>query len=278
MREVLPKANAFFDIAPLSDLNYSRLLPSHIEVRQGRLPFGGDPQLVMFAAQNPKDKKWEASGSGFPVLHKGVVSIVTAGHVAAALEGKVVVLKGPEGSVLLTPQQCRMLFNAEVDLALITIPSSQLKVLFGVCACIELDHNLRHVADSGISALYQVYGYPLSKNKFSNTAGWTLEGFRVSLGKQEMVPSRSKLLDLKIPLFAFHIDLKNMVDDQFEKFDRLGALKGLSGGPVLRHDVNASGAGRIAGVFLEWHSSDRTAVVLPAAAILAAFEVWGIAS
>ncbi|WP_157201462.1 hypothetical protein [Massilia sp. Root418] len=259
---------------PSSEVGYPNLFPNHVEVHYGRLAFGGDPQLVMFGAQNPDDKKWEASGSGFPVLHKGVVSIVTAGHVAAELEGKSVVLKGPEGSVFLEKQQCRILYNEDVDLALITIPSTQLKTLFSVCICIELDYELRDVADSGISSLYQVYGFPLSKNKFSNTVGWTLEGFRISLGRKAKVPLRSKLLDLEIPLLAFHIDLKEMVDDQLEKFDRLGALKGLSGGPVFRHDT-ASGAGRIAGVFLEWHSVERTAVVLPAAAIRAAFEAWG---
>ena len=260
--------------APSSNIAYSALLPNHVEVRYGRLAFGGDPQLVMFAAQNLKDKKWEASGSGFPVLHRGVVSIVTAGHVAAALEGKVVVLKGPEGSVVLKPQQCRMLFNEDVDLSIITIPSSQLATLFGICTCIDLEDNLMSVADSGVSSLYQVYGYPLSKNRFSNTEGWTREGFRISLGTQAVVPSRSKLLDLGIPLFAFDIDLKDLVDDQFEKYDRLGALRGLSGGPVLRHEVKTSGVGRIAGIFLEWHSVERTAVVLPATAIKAAFEIW----
>lgn len=151
MQEDTSKKNA-----PSSNIAYSALLPHHVEVRYGRLAFGGDPQLVMFAAQNLKDKKWEASGSGFPVLHKGVVSIVTAGHVAAALEGKVVVLKGPEGSVVLKPQQCRMLFNEGVDLAIITIPSPQLATLFGVCICIELEDNLMSVADSNASSLYQV--------------------------------------------------------------------------------------------------------------------------
>lgn len=259
---------------PLSNIDYSRLLPNRVEVRYGRLAFGGDPQIVMFVAQNIKNKKWEASGSGFPVLYKGVVSIVTAGHVAAELEGKVTVLKGPEGSIVLNPQQCRIIFNKNVDLAIITIPSTQLATLFGVCICIELDDNLMSVADSGVSSLYQVYGYPLSKNKFSNTGGWTREGFRISLGTQAAVPSRSKLLDLGIPLFAFDIDLKDMVDDQLEKYDRLGALRGLSGGPILRHEIKAPGAGQVAGIFLEWHSLERTALVLPAAAIKAALEIW----
>lgn len=74
-------------------------------------------------------------------------------------------------------------------------------------------------------------------------------------------------MDLGKPLFAFDIDLKFLVDDQLEKYDRSGASRGLSGGPVLRHEEKAYGVGRISGIFLEWNSVERTAVVLPATAI-----------
>jgi hypothetical protein len=254
-----------------------KLSPHHVEVQYGKLAFGGAPQIVLFANQDQDgDKKWTAAGSGFAVLHEGLISIVTAGHVAAELKGKPLVLIGPHGSVLVSPNQCRLLFNEEIDLALMTIPSVDLAELFGICVCIELDDHVMDAADSDVSALYQVYGYPLAKNKYSKTSGWKINAFRVSLGRQQPVPARSKLLDLKLPLLAFHIDLENMMDDQLMKDNRLGALKGMSGGPVLRHTVGAEhGAGKIVGIFLEWHATERTAVALPAAAIKAALQIWG---
>lgn len=247
-----------------------------VQVSFGNLPFGDDPHLILIVSCDPDgDKKWTAQGTGFPVLCDNMLTIITAAHVTRGLSGKPVVLIGPSGSLQLSPHECRVLQNSEIDLALISISSEDMVTLFGVCNCIELDFDTVACTDSGTEALYQLYGYPQSKNKYSRTEGWNYEAFRVSLGLERPIPARSALRALKIPLLGFDIDLKKMVDDDYQRNSRLGRLQGMSGGPVIRHPIHGTAnGGKIAGIFLEWHLAERTAIVLPALAIVACIKTW----
>ena len=106
--------------------------------------------------------------------------------------------------------------------------------------------------------------------------GWSMSKFCITLGPGAPVPNRSSLTQLGVPLLGFEIDLDNMVGDDGKPDNRIGKLEGMSGGPVIAYPIENGqpGPGKIAGVFLEWHSKEKVAVVMPALAIAATVRVW----
>ena len=249
--------------------------PQRLNVKFGKLRPGAEAQTVFIAVQDrDASKRWVASGTGFPVYFDGRIFIVTAAHNFRGMTDEPALLIGPNGYVRLFRDNFHLAGNTAIDIALIAMNSDDLITLFGECVCLQLD--LDALPNRTEPYAYQAYGYPVSKNKHSKTQGWPMAGWRITLGPAAPVPRRSKLNELGVPLLGFEIDLERMVNDDGEPDRRIGKLEGISGGPVVSHALgeNTVGPGMLAGVFLEWHSNERVAVVMPAMAIKAAIRAW----
>lgn len=246
--------------------------PLHVQI--GKLRHGADMQTVLIGVQDrDRTKKWKACGTAFPILFEGRIFLVSAAHNFVGLTDHPAVLIGTNGSVRLYRDNFHLVGNSLVDLALIALNSDDLKTLFGTCTCIELD--MESLPDRHGAYIHQAYGFPTSKNKHSNIEGWRLHGLRLSLGAETAIPARSKMNQFGAPIFGFELDPSQFVDNDGKRTGKIG-LDGMSGGPVICHRlVDMSLApGKVAGVFLEWHSTEKIAVVIPAMAIAAAVRIW----
>jgi hypothetical protein len=248
---------------------------TRLSVKIGKLKLGAQAQTVLIASHDrDASKRWHPRATGFPYYVNGRVFIATAAHGFLGLSDEPVLLIGPNGQVRLFRDRFKLVGSTAIDLALIALASDDLLTLFGECVCVEPD--MHALPGRTQPHAYQVVGFPASKNAYSKTKGWPMAGWRVTLGLAAAVPPRSKLDKLGVPLLAFNVDLKTMVNDEGEPDKRLGALKGMSGGPVISHALgeHTMGPGMLAGVFLEWHSDERVAVVMPAMGLAAAVESW----
>lgn len=247
----------------------------HLQLFRGKLRPGAEAQTIFIALQDrDRSKRWLACGTAFPVYVENKIVLVTAAHNFLGITDEPALLIGPNGHLRLFRDNFHMVGNTAIDLALIALSSDDLITLFGECVCVELD--LDALPERQEPHAYQAYGYPRSKNKHSNTSGWSLSKFRVTLGPTTVVPQASNLNQLGVPLLAFELDLSRMVDDDGNPDSRIGKLDGMSGGPVISHPIEKgqAGPGKLAGVFLEWHSKEKIAVVMPALAIATAVRVY----
>jgi hypothetical protein len=247
-----------------------------VHVQCGKLPFGGEPDVILLVSIDQYgDKKWKVIGTAFPLLHNGMVVLVTAGHVVEKLSGVPVHALNPREGSQISLSRASVSFNAEMDLAVIFCSSVDLHSLFNCCTCIDVDYTRVSAEDSGGTGIYQVYGYPVSKNKISRTSRFDPHMFRISLGKPNRLPARSRLSDLRVPLMCFDIAPDRLLDDDMKKTFALGKFDGMSGGPVIRHSTSHESLyGTLVGMFVEWHSVEKTAVVIPICLITMWIDVW----
>ncbi|CAG9171645.1 hypothetical protein CURE108131_11895 [Cupriavidus respiraculi] len=247
-----------------------------MQLHYGVLPFGSEPDtLLLVSIDQDRDKKWHAIGSAFPLYHNGKVYLITAGHVVAKLSGFPIYVLNSKEKSLISLRDAQVSVVRELDLAVVECSLNDLASLFGRCNCVKADYRVPRTGVGNNGDIYQVYGFPKSKNKISRSKGFGPNLFRVSLGAPRQLPKRSKLAGLPIPMMCFEIDPDRLFDDEFKPTFQLGKFEGLSGGPVIRHAAEIdSGAGSLVGMFVEWHSTEKVAVVVPIALITSWIEAW----
>jgi hypothetical protein len=258
----------------MSRKNETILVP--VNVQYGKLPFGEEPDtLLLMSIDQDGDKRWKSIGTAFPMLHGKVLAIITAAHALKDLDGFPLMALNPKNRKAISLKDSQILYSEDIDVAVIQCSSNDLSELFETCTCIEANYDCVSSQDSGADSLYQVYGYPRSKNKFSRSTPFNTYGFRVSLGTRKTLPERSKLSDIGMPTLCFDLDIRNLMNDERKKTLQIGKFDGMSGGPIIRH-ATSTGAlpGTLVGMFVEWHAVERTAVAVPISTIAAWIETW----
>lgn len=246
----------------------SEQIENAVKVSYGKLPYKSDFEPILLASIDLcGDKKFKLIGTAFPFLCDGWIGLITAAHTINKLSGNpIVAIMGPKK---LHVQNAQIIFFNEIDVAVIQCSSEDLNSLFDECICIEPDMGKTSNEESGIDAIYQVYGYPASKNKFSRLEITNPSIYRMTLGLHNNRPVGSKLTK-EFPLMCFDLGIKNMLDDEFNKTPQLGCFEGMSGGPVIRHKISSHDSdGQLVGMFVAWHKEEKTAVVIPAVVIAA---------
>lgn len=245
--------------------------PLKLEI--GMLPFESTPDVIqLLSIDQDGDKKWKTVGTAFPLFHNSILYIITAAHVVKDLTGKPLYAIHDRRTVSLATAS--ILKQDEFDIAVIRCNSETLAQIFSPCRCIHANLKLFSCNDSGEDAIYQVYGFPQSKNKISKTQPIIQKMFRMTLGRPHALPPKTKLAATGIPLLCFNAAPNDLVDEKFEKTSQLGKFEGMSGGPVIKHDIKENdAAGKIVGMFVEWHSAEKTAIAVPIAAIAAWIDI-----
>jgi hypothetical protein len=249
----------------------SEQLKNAVKVSYRKLPYKADFEPILLASMDRYgDKKFQLIGTAFPFFFEGWIGLITAAHTINNLSGNpIVAIVGPKKLHIQTAQ---ITILKEIDVAVIQCSSEDLNRLFDKCLCIEPDLESMSNEESCTGAIYQVYGYPKSKNKFSRLETMKPSIYRMSLGSHKNRPIGTKLTS-ELPLMCFELDVKNMIDDDYNKTLKLGCFEGMSGGPVIRHKISSHSDGLLVGMFVEWHSKEKTAVVIPVAVIAAMISV-----
>lgn len=250
----------------------SEQMKNAVKVSYGKLPYKADLEPILLASMDRYgDKKLKLIGTAFPFLCGRWIGLITAAHVINNLSGNpIVAIMGPKR---LYVQNAQIIFLKEIDVAVIQCSSEDLNSLFDECLCIEPDIDRASNEESGTNAIYQVYGYPKSKNKFSRLEIMNPSIYRITLGLHKNRPIGTKLAK-EFPLMCFDLGIQNMVDDEFDKTLQLGCFEGMSGGPVIRHKISSHDSdGQLVGMLVEWHNKEKTAVVIPAVVIAAMISV-----
>lgn len=233
------------------------------KIECGRLALGDYPDTFMLLSiDQDGDKKWKMVGTAFPLFHGNFINLVTAGHVVEGLSGFPLYVFNPREGKMISLVNSRVGFSSDLDLAIIQCSSKDLFDLSDTYSCVKIDYQCKSSQESGIDSLYQVYGYPGSKNKLSLSQGFNSHAFRISLGQFRLSPSKSRLAALGMPLLCFDLSPDHLVDDDGKKTSQLGKFEGMSGGPVIKYS-SSSPLGMLAGMFVEWHRVEKTAVVIP---------------
>lgn len=246
----------------------SEQIENAVKVSYGKLPYKADLEPILLASMDLYgDKKLQLIGTAFPFFCGGWIGLITAAHTINNLSGNPIV--AIIGAKKLHVQNAQITFLNEIDVAVIQCSSEDLNSLFDECLCIEPDMDRTSNEESGTDAIYQVYGYPKSKNKFSRLEITNPSIYRITLGLHKNRPIRTKLAK-EFPLMCFDLGIKNMFDDEFNKTLQLGCFEGMSGGPVIRHKISSHDSdGQLVGMLVEWHRKEKTAVVIPAVVIAA---------
>lgn len=244
-----------------------------LKLEIGMLQFDSNPDVIQLLSMDQDgDKKWKTVGTAFPLFHNSILYIITAAHVVKGLVGKPLYAIHDKRNVSLATAS--ILKQDEFDIAVIRCNSEILTQIFSPCRCINPDLKAFTCNDSGEEAIYQVYGFPQSKNKISKTQPIIQKMFRMTLGRAHTLPQKTKLAATGVPLLCFNADPNDLVDEKFEKTSQLGKFEGMSGGPVIRHNIKENDtAGKIVGMFVEWHSAEKTAIAVPIAVITAWIDI-----
>jgi hypothetical protein len=238
-------------------------LNTPLEIDYGPMAYGETPSLVLLAAiDQDGDKKCKSIATGFISVAQPYVVLITAAHVFQGIEGRPVLAIGPIGSISLA--KAKVVKSDLFDIAVAFLGNDDFLRLFQKCRCV-MPEVVSGVTDSGVSAMYQLHGYPAAKNEISRTHGLKSHQVRVSLGVSRDLPLHSRFSDVDVTPFCFDISPKKLVNDALERDFRLGSFKGLSGGPVVRHSIRhgESPHANLIGMFVEWHKQSKTAVVVP---------------
>lgn len=257
----------------MSQENEAILVP--VNIQYGKIPYGVEPDiLLLMSIDQDGDKRWKPVGTAFPFLHGRILSIITAFHVLENLNGFPPYALNPKNRKTISLKNSRVICSKEFDIGVIQCESNDLSTLFDTCTCIEADYNCTSSKDSGLESLYQMHGFPQSKNKFSRLEPFNTFEICISLGTPKPLPSKSKLAAIGLSTLCFDLGIDNLVDDDLNKTRQLGKFDGMSGGPVIRYVRSSTGSllGTLAGMFIEWHSKEKTAVAIPISTIAAWIE------
>jgi hypothetical protein len=237
------------------------LIPMHFN--SGTPTFEETPELVLLAhVDQDRSKRVVAKGTAFFVHVDSCLVLLTAAHVFDGLENQPILALGKKGHVSLAGK--KVVRSKLFDVAAIILESSDIDDLMVELMCVE-PIAVADVQDSGTDAIYQMHGFPGSKNTFSPTDGAKRHMARVSLGERRDAPKKSSLPLKDFQPFCFDISLKQLFNDEGIKVNTLTEFKGMSGSPVYRYEVTGTSKamGQLVGMFVHWDKNERTASVIP---------------
>jgi hypothetical protein len=234
-----------------------------IEINFAPMEYGEVTSTVLLVTiDEDGDKKLKSLATGFFAISPPYVVLVTAAHVFNGLVGKPVIAIGKNGSVSLA--KAKLVKSDKFDIAVAFFETNDLSILFDAFRCPN-PLIIKNVLDSGVSAIYQLHGFPAAKNEISKTTGLNGYQLRLTFGESKEIPKQSSFVSTDLTPFCFEISPKKLVDDNAEPDYRFGSFKGLSGSPVYRYDASddKTKPANLIGMFVEWHNVSKTAVVVP---------------
>ena len=241
-------------------------MENYIKFLTGDIPYQIVPELLIIAhVDQNRTKKVIPIATGFAAYSGNYLVILSAAHAFNNLQGEAMLIVGSNGSVSLA--RAKIVIEKTFDIAVIFLDTDYIKTLFKNLLLVQAE-NIPSVSDSGAGSIYQVHGFPASKNKFNRSTGWIPNYMRVSFGGERNAPKRTTFPLERISPFCFELSLKNLFDDDGKPDNKLGRLQGMSGSPVYRYAKVENGvAGKLIGMFVHWDKDEQVASVVPWKAI-----------
>lgn len=215
-----------------------------------------------------KRKGYDAHGVGtaFLVRRDGIHFLVTAAHVLDELNAAAQGLGANSGGVMtnvegVSAPLVQVYFKPDRanDIAATVLPPTWFQAnKIGDVSAIDLPDDRPTFSPAGRSL---IAGYPGTKNRISIQFG-KRDRHLLSVSADPVDVTGVRNIEIAQPI-AFEYDPKDVVDRSLGKLQTPPNLDGMSGGPVLdvvvrEHVGNAREyAMRLAGVFVEWHRSQR---------------------